>query len=101
MQVMPGSSCSVVEDAKDLNPFRVRLFRYNGCSSLRRRMTALLRAREQESYARLLPGEAAPMSLRGRGGRYGDRWGVSVSQVLLGHQHFTAVATTGKWRPHR
>src|SRR3954449_9537990 len=30
MQVMPGSSCSVVDDAKDLNPFRVRLFRYNG-----------------------------------------------------------------------
>src|SRR5690242_13098481 len=29
MQVMPGSSCSVVEDAKDLNPLRVRLFRYN------------------------------------------------------------------------
>src|SRR6187455_3044582 len=30
MQVMPGSSCSVVEEAKDLNPLRVRLFRYNG-----------------------------------------------------------------------
>ena len=29
MQVMPGSSWSVVEEAKDLNPFRVRLFRYN------------------------------------------------------------------------
>src|SRR5690349_7611495 len=29
MQVMPGSSCRVVDDAKDLNPFRVRLFRYN------------------------------------------------------------------------
>src|SRR4249919_3866922 len=29
MQVMPGSSCSVVDDAKDLNPLRVRLFRYN------------------------------------------------------------------------
>src|ERR687890_2367827 len=29
MQVMPGSSCRVVEDAKDLNPLRVRLFRYN------------------------------------------------------------------------
>jgi len=26
---MPGSSCSVVEEAKDLNPLRVRLFRYN------------------------------------------------------------------------
>src|SRR5689334_22596478 len=33
MQVMPGSSCMVVEDAKDLNPLRVRLFRYTACSS--------------------------------------------------------------------
>src|SRR6476646_1042999 len=33
MQVMPGSSCIVVEDAKDLNPLRVRLFRYNAGSS--------------------------------------------------------------------
>src|SRR4051794_26377355 len=30
MQVIPGSSWRVVEEAKDLNPFRVRLFRYNG-----------------------------------------------------------------------
>ena len=30
MHVMPGSSCRVVDEAKDLNPFRVRLFRYNG-----------------------------------------------------------------------
>jgi hypothetical protein len=40
MQVMPGSSCRVVADAKDLNPFRVRLFRYNAglpCSFLRTR----------------------------------------------------------------
>src|SRR3982751_2842160 len=29
MQVIPGSSWSVVAEAKDLNPFRVRLFRYN------------------------------------------------------------------------
>src|SRR6476469_1191289 len=27
-QVMPGSSWSVLEEAKDLNPLRVRLFRY-------------------------------------------------------------------------
>src|SRR5918994_1812750 len=33
MHVMPGSSCMVVEDAKDLNPLRVRLFRYNAGSS--------------------------------------------------------------------
>src|ERR1700752_5539780 len=33
MQVMPGSSCIVVEEAKDLNPLRVRLFRYNAAPS--------------------------------------------------------------------
>src|ERR1700712_5718373 len=33
MQVIPGSSWSVVDDAKDLNPLRVRLFRYNGAPS--------------------------------------------------------------------
>src|SRR3954452_7283129 len=31
-QVMPGSSCRVVEDAKDLNPRSVRLLRYNADS---------------------------------------------------------------------
>ena len=31
-QVIPGSSWSVVEEAKDLNPLRVRLFRYTRCS---------------------------------------------------------------------
>ena len=35
MQVMPGSSCMVVEEAKDLNPLRVRLFRYTGSRFLR------------------------------------------------------------------
>src|SRR5690606_22356466 len=34
MQVMPGSSWRVVEDAKDLNPFRVRLFRYKTTTPL-------------------------------------------------------------------
>ena len=32
MQVIPGSSWSVVEEAKDLNPLRVRLFRYTQVS---------------------------------------------------------------------
>src|SRR6478672_4586079 len=32
MQVIPGSSCSVVEEAKDLKPLSVRLLRYNVCS---------------------------------------------------------------------
>src|SRR3954453_2155303 len=35
MQVIPGSSWSVVDEAKDLNPLRVRLFRYNAGSPLR------------------------------------------------------------------
>ena len=35
MQVMPGSSWSVVDEAKDLNPFRVRLFRYKSGSWFR------------------------------------------------------------------
>src|SRR4249919_1416814 len=32
-QVIPGSSWSVVDEAKDLNPLSVRLFRYNGAPS--------------------------------------------------------------------
>src|SRR4051794_34835078 len=62
MHVMPGSSWSVVEEAKDLNPLRVRLFRYK----VRLLGPAVLRwadhsawTREQGSYAGLLPGEAA------------------------------------------
>ena len=47
MQVIPGSSCSVVEDAKDLKPFSVRLLRYNvrspGCR--RRRGRVVVRSR--------------------------------------------------------
>jgi hypothetical protein len=41
-QVIPGSNRRVVEDAKDLNPLSVRLFKYkralppSGCSALRR-----------------------------------------------------------------
>ena len=34
MQVMPGSSCRVVEEAKDLKPLSVRLLRYNVLSLL-------------------------------------------------------------------
>src|SRR6476660_5541466 len=63
MQVMPGSSCSVVEEAKDLNPFRVRLFKYKTGSSFRQGRPRWW-AREQESYAELLPGEAARSRLR-------------------------------------
>ena len=45
MQVMPGSSCSVVEEAKDLNPLRVRLFRYNAGLPAVGRASALTRRR--------------------------------------------------------
>ena len=31
--VTPGSNANVVACAKDLNPFRVRLFKYNGAPS--------------------------------------------------------------------
>src|SRR3954465_752612 len=69
MHVMPGSSWRVVEEAKDLNPFRVRLFRYK--VRLLRRVGRPRGAhhkawgREQGSYAGLLPGEAATSRLRG------------------------------------
>src|SRR6187549_2595559 len=33
MQVMPGSSCRVVDEANDLNPLRVRLLRYTRAPS--------------------------------------------------------------------
>jgi hypothetical protein len=36
MQVMPGSSWRVVEEAKDLKPLSVRLLRYNVPSQMRR-----------------------------------------------------------------
>src|SRR3954470_3372108 len=59
MQVMPGSSWRVVEEAKDLNPFRVRLFRYKArlLSPTLLTSCALHRARKQGSYAGPLPGE--------------------------------------------
>ena len=60
MQVMPGSSCSVVDEAKDLNPFRVRLFRYNA-GLLTRNEQALKRGEAQ----RLHPTWRVP---RSRGG---------------------------------
>src|SRR3954470_24103879 len=55
MQVMPGSSWSVVEDAKDLNPFRVRLFRYTRAPSSDlpppRRVTAVERTRSPDGLS--------------------------------------------------
>src|SRR5689334_3850360 len=41
MQVMPGSSCSVVAEANDLNPRSVRVFRYNVVLLTDRRSAAL------------------------------------------------------------
>src|SRR6188472_3692881 len=45
MQVMPGSSCNDVDEAKDLNPLRVRLFRYNVAPRLDSTAAALRRVR--------------------------------------------------------
>src|SRR3954462_6478150 len=64
MQVIPGSSWSVVEEAKDLNPLRVRLFRYKVGLLSPAVLTTHGWAREQASYAGLLPGEAATSRLR-------------------------------------
>ena len=88
MQVMPGSSWSVVEEAKDLNPFRVRLFRYNvrllavRSASIRGRIGAL----NEGSYAGRLPGEAGS--------------GSSLPACPVGHVR-TAAAAPGVPRPAR
>src|SRR3954464_6912070 len=55
MHVMPGSSWSVVEEAKDLNPFRVRLFRYNVVLPQRRRSVG----HERRNVAALRGGSSA------------------------------------------
>src|SRR6187399_2966218 len=64
MQVMPGSSWSVVEEAKDLNPFRVRLFRYNAMLLVSgdRSLAGALEGAGIVSDA--VPGEGSPPSLR-------------------------------------
>ena len=56
MQVMPGSSCRVVEEAKDLNPLRVRLFRYNAGSSPDQAERALKRGEAQRGSPYLRAG---------------------------------------------
>src|ERR1700757_621539 len=52
MQVMPGSSWSVVDDAKDLNPLRVRLFRYTRAPYRFQRRDAHPLSNETEAAAR-------------------------------------------------
>src|ERR1041384_6352181 len=79
MQVIPGSSWSVVAEAKDLNPFRVRLFRYNvGLLGVRQGVKACGRAngnprrnscrgkRQDRPYAQVVA-EPAPRSRVGQG----------------------------------
>jgi len=67
MQVMPGSNCRVVEEAKDLNPFRVRLFRYNAAPQHRRDdglSVGPSRGTERELPHRSTPwGSSAPLTL--------------------------------------
>src|SRR3954453_8833780 len=45
MQVMPGSRCNDVDESKDLNPLRVRLFGYTVAPRLDRTTAALRRVR--------------------------------------------------------
>ena len=70
---MPGSSCIVVEEAKDLNPLRVRLFRYNAAPSPTvtappRLLGANTGGAGALASARIVsdtsPGEGSPPSLR-------------------------------------
>src|SRR5215212_594684 len=59
MHVTPGSSWSVVDEAKDLNPFRVRLFRYNVAPHI------------DGTAARSRP-RVSRVQLQARGGRAGE-----------------------------
>src|SRR5215218_5647599 len=63
-QVMPGSSCSVVEDAKDLNPFRVRLFRYNGAPHAGLRTDVIWVCAGKQPAQPNRPGSLAPKPAR-------------------------------------
>ena len=56
-QVIPGSSWSVVEEAKDLNPLRVRLFRYTVLPRKWQQMGADAgEAQRRQPYLRGTPG---------------------------------------------
>ena len=82
-QVIPGSSWSVVEEAKDLNPLRVRLFRY---TVLPRKMTATAGlTRGKLSVAN--PTCGVPLDRESGGFRDGRVPGLgNGSAVLLGHR---------------
>ncbi len=66
-QVMPGSSCSVVAEAKDLNPRSVRLLRYKVWGSSRDGAGGRAVADEERSCR----GEVSRQHLTLRGPRYG------------------------------
>ena len=94
MQVIPGSSWSVVEEAKDLNPFRVRLFRYNAGSQRSIGIEVLIRTLHPSQPA---VGEAQ------RGSRYpepppigGIRAAVSA-QAIAGSAASSACAMWESW----
>src|SRR3954449_764498 len=107
MQVMPGSSWSVVEEAKDLNPLRVRLFRYKvgllGPAVLRWADHSAW-TREQGSYAGLLPGEAARRAYVS-GAAYGVRVRVSCRRVRrrprASNRHGRCAAAGSRSAPRR
>src|SRR3954471_7481717 len=67
-QVMPGSRRIVVAEAKDLNPFRVSVFRYTVGSALPSVVSAGWGLRPGSDAARLYLRRPA------RRGRHGSRW---------------------------
>ena len=76
MQVIPGSSCSVVDEAKDLKPLSVRLLRYNVFSLVANDRTSLDAASSQSSPDRgpggpaCSDGEGQPLDPNHGGGRF-------------------------------
>ena len=80
MQVIPGSSCSVVEEAKDLKPLSVRLLRYNVGSSLRGRVAVRRWTRHPLEHSAERAGRTS-MLRRGRSRQPSGRSGMPVSRV--------------------
>ena len=112
-QVIPGSSWSVVEEAKDLNPLRVRLFRYNGAPSAvgenSRRHGAAAGEAQRLHPTRRHPGTVNPGPPRARAcpcpdladfwsSRHPDRPVLGLpGPVNRHHQVIACVAATGSW----
>src|SRR4030095_16488108 len=70
--VIPGSKCSVVELAKDLNPRRVRLLRCTGLRAGRGRGLRLWRKAARTPSATCVEPTRSPAAQRSRIRHYGD-----------------------------